>query len=642
MDFFGKKFQKRGKRGKTPEKPTTTKKAGDIMPPTLKALLNKPELTSRDAGLVMMYYAKATLEDKEDTLPISIEDLNAIISSVKYRSDRHRFDVLEAFYYAIKDQRERAYDNARRLAGGLNLLNLHIRIFDDHSRQDTLRFNLPLTLTNHGYKYYAAATRAEARQRNYTFYEILSCYLYFYLRLYSKGEALMLPHSVLNGFAQAESQPITQKPIKEQYSRTHFNTYLYDANHPEGLNLDAQAAGDYLLKNVKAHQLTKYEYDKLEEKIDEIDRLYYLDDLDGMQEAIAGLLEYGLVTEEEIEKAKEGDLKEWYATITKELENSERIPSHLTFKNKPKEIPADTTIFTLLEEALKKYDKSESYPTGLIFANDTRPHTKQIRELKLNAPALFDALCEQIQHDIPQFAELDSSELIKATIKGQALEELHNDVMRDKFENVSFAEIKEFIINSKNTSYLEKRQAENGIALYSLMEKDNEPYLSRLNHKGKTYNPPMTEIHPTLQEFKEIDLTKTYKKEIFTPLKMVFAYNTFIDICTEALNIPFMNRCAKLLEIPLMLMIVKNCNDNLYTAYRSIDGSPADKQLRRELCNQLFTQIDPYKTQPSKTFRDAVKENFIEAIKAKHGAEWIKCAAQIIKDLADSSEEETE
>lgn len=608
------------------------------MPPTLKALLKKPELTSRDAGLILMYCAKATLEDKEDTLPITTADLNAIIASTRYRSDRHRFETFEAFYNAIREHRERAYDNARRLAGGINLLNLYMRIFNDHSKQDTLRFKLPLTLTHYGYQFYTAATKTAAEKRTFEFYDILSYYLFFYYRLYAQGEALMLSHSLLNGYTQAETQLITEKSIKEMYKQTHHENKIIDREHPEGYNLDFDQTGDYLLKTIKAQKLTKYETEKFLAKLDEIDRLYYLDDIDGMREAMPSLIEYGFITEAELQKAMEGDLKEWYATIANEYDNCERVPTHFIIDFVHKEMPAGTTIGTLLQEANQVYLDANSYPTGILFTNDTRSHTKQIRELKKNAPALFEALCDQIRHDIPQFKELDNSEIIKATIKGQDLKELQNDVMRDKFENVNFVEIREFITNSKYTSYLEKRQAENGIAMYSLMEKEHETYISRLYHKGKTYTPPMPEIHPTIQEFKELDLNRTYLKEIFTPLKMVFAYNTFIDICTDVLNIPFMNHCAKLKEIPLLQMAIKNCNDNLYTTYRCIDGSPEDKKLRRELFNQAFKRIDPSTAYPNQNCINAFKGFFEKAIKEKHGAAWIRCAATTIAELANSSD----
>ena len=598
------------------------------MPISLKAILKKQDKSSRDIGLILMYYAKATLEDKEEKFPLTQAEISELAKKLNFRPDKHKYDVLEAFYDAITTERLKAYDNARRIAGGTNLLRLYIRSFDEHSKQDTLRYSLPLTLTNLGYKFYASATRAAAEKKTYTFYEIFSAYLYFYLRLYNK-EPLIIPHSIYSGYAQAEILQITNKSIKEQYQVTHRETYITDADHPAGVNLGTPEGMELFIANLKG--VTKYDREQLSESIKKADRAYYDDDIEAMEAALPDITKY-LNAEMPSNKA---NLKEWYANIIRGYSTNKLTPQKYKFRSIGQEMPADTTLYSLLMEALERYDEpgSESDPTGLIFANDTRTPAKQLRELKKAAPELFEALCDQISHDIPQFKSLDAAELMKATIKGKDLKELDNDVMRDKFTNVSFADMKEFIISSKHTSYLEKRQAKNGIALVTFMHNDIQ-----IPGEGfKTYTPPMPEPHTSIKEISEQDIAAIYESEIYKPLKWILAYNKFINICAAGLNVEFME-CATLKEIPLIMMNLYALNGELYAAYRNIQGDDKTKAERERIFKEKFKPVDPDTIRIPEDIQTAVTETLKAVLENKIGAQWINKSPQIIQQMADSKE----
>lgn len=603
------------------------------MPISLKTILKKQDKSSRDIGLILMYYAKATLEDKEGDFPLTQAEISELAKKLIFRADKYKYDVLEAFYDAITTERLKAYDNARRIAGGTNLLRLYIRSFDEYSKQDTLRYSLPLTLTNYGYKFYAAATRAAAEKKTYTFYEIFSHYLYGYLRLYNK-EPIIISSSIYNGYAQAESLPITSKTIKEQYQATHRDIYITDADHPAGVNIDTPEGMDLFTANLKS--ITQYERAQLSESIRQADRAYYFDDIEAMEAELPNVTKY-LVTDDLEIPSKKADLKEWYAKLIRNYNTNKLNPHKFKFKYVGQEMPAGTTLYYLLMEALERYDEPgrESDPTGLIFPNDARSPAKQLRELKAATPDLFKALCDQIQHDIPQFESLDAAELMKATIKGADLKELDNDIMQDKFKNVSFADMKEFIINSKLTSYLEKRQARNGIALFSFMHNKGTIRIQRPAESGKTYTPPMPEPHTSIKEIAEQDIAAIYESEIYKPLKWILAYNEFINICAAGLKVDFM-KCATLKEIPLIMMNLRTLNGELYAAYRNIQGDDKTKAERERIFKEKFKPVDPDTIKIPQDMQTAITETLEAVLENKIGAQWISKAPQIIQEIADS------
>ena len=606
------------------------------MPISLKAILKKDYIPSREIGLVLMYYIKAQLEGKGAEFPLTQAEISQLVAKTAYRSDKYKFDVFSAFYDIIKTERSKAYDNARRIAGGTRLLRLYVHSFDEHSKQDTLRYSLPLTLTNYGYKFYAAATRAAAEKKTYTFYEIFSHYLYGYLRLYNK-EPIIISNSIYNGYAQAESLPITSKTIKEQYQATHFDVYITDADHPAGVNIDTPEGMRLLAANVKSI-ITLNEFEQLSESIKKADRAYYFDDIEAMEAELPTITKY-LVFDDAKIPSKKADLKEWYVNIIREYSTKKIIPKRIKFKSAGQEMPAGTTLYYLLMEALERYDDPgrESDPTGLIFPNDARSPAKQLRELKAAAPDLFKALCDQIQHDIPQFESLDAAELMKATIKGADLKELDNDIMQDKFKNVSFADMKEFIINSKQTSYLEKRQAENGIALYTLMHNKTSQVIQSLTESSKTYTPPMPEPNTSIKEISEEDIEAIYESEIYKPLKLVLAYNEFVRICAAELKVDFM-KCAEFKEIPFILYNIHAFDEELYAAYRNIQGDDKTKAERERIFKEKFKPVDPDTIKIPQDMLKAITETLKAVLENRLGAQWINKAPQIIQQMADSKE----
>lgn len=603
------------------------------MPMSLNAILKKDYISSKDVGVVLMYYAKATFEQKP--FPLSGEELSSLKASITYRGDKYKFDVYQAFYDAIRIEHSKAYDNARRIAGGSNLIRHYIRYFNEHSERDTLHYRLPLTLTSYGFNLYGKAAKQAALKRNFTFYEIFSNYLFFYMRLYLKEPAL-LSSRLYSGYALTESQPIEDKSIKEEYKQTHHETFIVDEEHPEGISFDSpELTGDYLLEHIKAHSVTKYELSQLEETIRDTDRAYYLDDMEELKRGVESLIEYGLCTKKETESE---NLKSRYAEIINEYRTTERIPARLQFKSKEKPMPEGTTVFVLLSEALEKYDSNNSNPAGLLFVNDKRTPAKQLREFIKAAPELFEALCEQICYDIPKFKDLDSSKLLKATINGEELKNLCNDVMRDKFENVSFADIREFVINSKNTSYLEKRQAANGIAMYSIMEGTERPEIKRLQRESnpKTYNPPMPEPQLPIKKIAEADIAAVYEHEIYKPLKMINAYNAFIRICAKALKVDFM-KCAEFKEMSFILMNIRDLNTELFAAYRNIQGDDKTKSERERIFKETFQPVDTEQAAISQEMLDRTEQALKAMLDTKNAASWIKEAQLIIKKIAENN-----
>lgn len=608
------------------------------MPPTLNALLKKQDLTSRDAGLILMYYAKATLEGKRASLPITAEDVAAFMYKVRYRPDIDKLNTLEKYYDVIRDQRERAYDNTRRIAGGANLIRLYAKNFDDHSKQDLISYSLPLTLTDNGYNFYAAATKTAKEQKKYSFYEIFARYLYFTYRLFIK-EPIILSTETRAAFYQAQEQSITCKSIKEHYSTVFCEWAIVDKLHPEGLPLTDIDIFEYMKTNLNKHKISKAEAGELLDNIAHLDKLYFENNAASMLEFIKSSTDF-VITQGEIEKLESGelDIMDFYPAIIREFENNEAVPAKLEFKPIKKEMPATETIFSLLETAVKATDdKKQTSPTGLLFINDDRTPTKQIKELKQNAPYLFKAICDKIRQDIPQLNNLDEPQLLKASIIGKEIKKLCLEPIRDDFENVTFSDIQQYVLCSSSTSYQEKQQAKNGIALLTVFkENGNMPYyVSKATKRGRIYNPPTAEIKPTMQEFEKLDLSDTYTREFYKPLSMVFAYNAFIDICNKALNIPFMD-CAKMIAMPFINLSLSDYNRDVYKYYRNIAGEPKERKKRRDLYKSLFIPIDQSLYIPDQMIIEQYTADFSEAISRKEGADWIKQAPAIIKAIAET------
>lgn len=611
------------------------------MPLSVNAILNKPDKSSRDIGLLLLYYGKATLENKKDKFPISLAEIGALSQKLTYRADKYKYDVLEAFYDAITTERLKAYDNARRIAGGASILKLYIRSIDEHSKQESLLYSMPLSLTPTGRKNYTEATRAAAEAKSYSFYEILQSYLYSYLKLY-KAEPLTVPQSILNGFSLSD-RPIKEKSVKEQYRKTYKTAYFCTAEDPQGKDVKSNFPGfekfaDFLTANIKHYKLSKVEIESLLQTIHNTDRAYYTDNLDELKQGIEELRRINLIGKDEAPELDTPDrLKEWYANIIREFENNDRTALKGYFREEPKEITPQVTIFSLLLASLTACTTPgrEHNPTGLIFQNDPRTQAKQLRELKAAAPELFEALCDQIKHDIPSFAELTEAELLKATIKGKTLKALNNAIMRDKFANITFADIREYILTSKNTSYLEKRQAQTGIALYTLEYKNTSSYMLSTLATEYTYNPSMPEPHTSINDLTEKEIAAIYKSEIYRPLKWVLSYNVFIDICAAALNVPFMTS-AEFKEIPFIMMNIYALNREIYSAYRNLQGEEREKAEKEKKFKAMFKPVDPDTAHPGAELMAAITKVFDAALEKKQGAEWIKKAPRIIQEIADN------
>lgn len=598
------------------------------MPISLKTILKKQDKSSRDIGLILMYYAKATLEDKEGDFPLTQAEISELAKKLIFRADKYKYDVLEAFYDAITTERLKAYDNARRIIGGINLLKLYIRSFDDHNRQDSYKYSLPLTLTSRGYYYYRQSAKIAALKKTYTFYDIFAHYLYSYLKLYIESP-ITIPNSILKGYA--DNTPIKTKSVKEYYKQVNFISSFQGEERPDGFILDD---AEQVVDMLKSNEPTTAEERAYIEKSAELDKAYFYDDYETMQQ----LLRETKLWHEQVIPTSPDRIKT-LAQNTSQMIEMGKVEIAILRLNRmtkliPQEMPSDTTISDLLETALKKYEKPghETDPTGLLFADDTRTPAKQLREIRAAAPELFEALCDQIRHDIPQFESLDAAELMKAAITGKDLEALNIGIMQRKFKDVN---IRNFIINSKDTSYLEKRQATNGIAhiSFSRESRDNHP-INRITTE-KIYNPDMPQPHTSLQEIISENTAAIYESEIYRPLKWIYAYNVFIDVCADLLKIPFMT-CAEFKENAKISANISSFNRELFAAYRNIEGDDKTIAKREQIFKDKFKPIDPETAKTPQDMQTAITETLEAVLENKIGAQWISKAPQIIQEIADS------
>ena len=600
------------------------------MAQSLKALLNKPHKTGRDIGLILMYYVKAILEQKE--FPITKEEFSELLLYKDYRADKWKFDTLDAYYKAITAERHETYENARRVAGGTSLLRLYLRSFDEHNKQDALRYSLPLTLTSYGYDSYKIATKKAAEKKAYTFYEVFAAYLFYYLRQYSKNP-LLIPNEIYNNIVLLEGEKITAKAIKEQYQRTHFDSYILDAEHPNGVNFDTKEAIDIL---AKIRPATNHQKEQIAETIRTIDKAYFNNELESVKDDIAGLSTAVTKGDIDIQNMDGEELREFYRDLTDKIENYNITPTQFKIILKERAMPANTTVYALLSEALDKFDKDKNgepgTPTGLLFADDQRTPAKQLREFKAAAPALYELLCENIRAEIPYFAEFDNADIFKAAIKGEELKALKVDAMRDKFDldKITLEDMKNYIINSKDTSHLEKRQAKNGIAVFSLMEKAHlPPTTGRVTIAGagagkpKIYNPPMPEPGTSMKAIEETDTEVIYQKEVCEPY-------AFIEICNKGLKVEFM-RCAEFKEMAFVLMNIHLLNKEIYATYRKIKGDKKTRAERERIFKTKFKPIDPYSMEITQEMKDLTAQALDAVIKNKVAAQLLEKSSNIIK-----------
>ena len=608
------------------------------MAQSLKALLNKPYKTGRDLGLILMYYVKATYEQKE--FPLTKEEFNELVSNRGYQADKWKYDTLEAYYRAISNERHDTYENARRVVGGTNILRLYLRSFDEHNKQDALRYSLPLTLTNYGYNSYKIATKKAAEKKAYTFYEVFAAYLYYYLRQYQKNP-LLIPNEIYNSYALLESEKINVKSIKEYYKRTHFEIYISDAENPNGVDFGTDEARSILSKIRPA---TKQQKEKMTETIRTIDRAYFYDELESVKDDIAGLSSLIRKSDKDIQNMDGEELREFYRDLTDKIENYNITPYQFKTIEKERAMPANITVFNLLTAALNKFDSNgePGTPTGLLFANDDRAPAMQLREFKAAAPVLFKLLCENIKAEIPYFAEFDNADIFKAAIKGEELKALKVDAMRDKFDlkKITLEAMKDYIINSKYTSHLEKHQAKNGIAIFSLMEKTHlPPSTGRLTIAGagegnpKIYNPPMPEPNTSMKDIEDTDTETIYQKEIYNPYKLVLAYNSFIEICNKGLKVEFM-RCAEFKEMAYIMMNIHLLNKEIYATYRKIKGDNKIRAERERIFKEKFKPVNPYSIEITQEMKDLTAQALDDVLKEKTAAQWLDNAAHIIKEIA--------
>ena len=452
---------------------------------------------------------------------------------------------------------------------------------------------------------------------------------------------MLIASSIYNGFAQAQSEPIKSKSIKEYYQETNFDEYLITPEHPEGLFIFDEDCTTKELETAlnRTTDVSKEELKKIQEAIERADKFYYEDNTNGIKSTFPIFEKYNCFFPYDY-KNIDTDLKKGYAHFAREYEKDRRVPALFTIKLKNKPLPKDTTVFILLLECLKWIDAmSGETPAGLLFVADTRTPAKQLRELKGAAPTLFNALCDQIRHDIPQFEELTDTELLKATIKGEELRALNIEILADALE-INLNAIKEYVLKSKRTSALEKIQAKNGVIHETATgSRDLRFILARDKYGRKTKNPEMPTPHTSIKEIEGEDIAAIYESEIYSTLKIIKAYNFFIETCAAGLNVKFL-KCAEFPKMSFVEYHIETLNRELYTAYRNIEGDEKTKAERERIFKEKFKPVDPENIKLNPEILETTAESLRIALKDKIGAQWIKKSQQIIEAIARSESEE--
>ena len=603
------------------------------MAKTIKAILNKKNLTGKEVGRALLLSLKHEIENygKPHSPLFTQAEYDRMCDCLTTPRQRQDYFTLEAIYTAIRESFNRKETMIQQFYNGYYRYYLSIRETQRAENfYDTLE-RFPLILSRSQYE--NLYKEAETYKRNFTesFYSLFFSTLEDFISAVEREED-SVPEDIKALILETKSQKVTNKRIIANWAEDCEEGYytLPDGRRSDNMSLEEwQAALEE--EYMKTHELTidgepaspkqtAFHYNSerlfayyklLFEGEDELRDRYR--ERTGKEATDKDLEEL----EKEIEDAIDG--------VAPTKRNINKAPSpftsyfaydgdNITEWHFYESLPEDFTKYDVLANMLDRY--RGNYTDRLLESGGEYvpeiSEREQFKEFKKDYPALYEAVKTYIEGAIPSLKGLKANQLYNQRITWGELADL--DYMDYKAlikpDNRDLTDqIAETQGETLETVNKRRRGNFHGIAIV-----EEALYFDRADN-GDYIDPVSDDFQPeTIQSIDyleenpdEAEGISEYLDILALPaLRYMYAYNAMIEVFADVYNIEFLG-VAKY-DLSRQESQIDACNNLLYMLYKNVYGTDEDKKRKRAFIKKYYKPVDLEELKPRQEKIDALKE----------------------------------